>query len=173
MITIGIDNGQSGSIGIIAPGRVQFLKVPSVPYLHYGKKGTINRRLDRKAFDTILKEATGAFTQDVNYDDLRVVIERPVSMQYLNSTLPAHRFFEATIICFEDFDHGHGLGYEVVDSKLWQQAMLGDVTGKMLKKASKLRALQLYPQLKDAIYAHEDADGLLIAHFYHNTFQQK
>jgi hypothetical protein len=170
-ITVGIDNGQSGSIGILGAGRCVFEKIPTQAYLHYGKKGTIGQRLNRGALESLLEEHLE------NLEDrgwqvagrLHVFIERPFSGKFMNAVLPAHRFFEATIIVMEDMFAGAGLGYEVVDSGPWQKGVLGNVKGSAeLKKASLLRGIQLYPQFKDIITKHGDADGLLMAHHYHN-----
>jgi hypothetical protein len=176
-ITIGIDNGQSGSIGVIAPGRVSYLPVPTIPYLHYGKKGSIGKRLDRHRLRAILHEVVDLNGSAwVGFDNIRVFIERPFSGKFINAVVPAHRFFESTITVMEDFDleHKQSLGYEVVDSGAWQKSVLGNVSGSdALKLASKLRGVQLYPQLKDTIEAHGDADGLMIAHHYHNLNTRK
>lgn len=167
-LTIGIDNGQSGSIGIITPSATTFCATPTQDYLHYGKKGSISQRLDRAALHKMIWGACPLLPNSVTQVDasaVRVYIERPFSGKFMNAALPAHRFFEATIIVMEDL----GLGYEVVDSGPWQKAMLGNVSGSAeLKKASKLRGLQMYPQFKDFINKHKDADGLLIARHYHS-----
>ena len=171
-ITAAMDNGSTGSIGIITPSRVWFMPVPTQDYLHYGKKGSISKRLDREALRYALREAGAVYpgcTLDhewVGTDNIHIFLERPFSGRFINAVVPAHRFFESTIITLEDL----GLGYEVVDSRQWQLPMLGTkVKGSAeLKKASRLRGLQLYPQLKDAIEKQGDADGLLIAHHFHH-----
>lgn len=155
MTTIGIDNGSTGSIGILNADGAIFESIPTVEYLHYGKKGTISQRLDRQSLTNLVEDHVGK---------LRVFIERPFTGKFINAVIPAHRFFEATIITLEDLK----IGYEVIDSREWQTALLGPVKGSaFLKKASRLRGTQLYPQLTDAINSHGDADGLLIAHHYH------
>lgn len=165
-ITIGIDNGASGSIGIVGRGRVTYVPIPTKEYLHYGKAGKISERLDRAALELLLTQELNLRGHDFqNTSDIRIFIERPFSGKFINAVVPAHRFFEATIIVMEDLE----LGYEVVDSGKWQAAVLGDVHGSAeLKKASKLRGVQLYPSLADVITKHKDADGLLIARYYHN-----
>jgi hypothetical protein len=166
---IGIDNGASGSIGIIRDGvAVHFGPVPTQPYLHYGKKGSIGERLNRAELASIIRIAVHGFglctTESLaEWGRTRVYVERPFSGKFINAVVPAHRFFEATIITLEDL----GLGYEVVDSGVWQKPVLGAVSGsKELKLASRLRGIQLYPQFKDAITKQGDADGLLIAHHF-------
>ena len=171
---IGVDNGSTGSLGIFRDGTpVHFGPIPTQPYLHYGKGGTISNRLDRGALKRLLANApaselvgaTGATHRVLDLNKVRVYIERPFTgaPNMLKAMLSAHRFFEATIITLEDL----GLGYEVIDSGVWQKPVLGDVKGsKELKLASKLRGVQMYPQFKDAITEQGDADGLLIAHHF-------
>jgi hypothetical protein len=165
MLTIGIDNGSSGSLGIILNSQaVHFGPVPAQDYLHYGKKGSISKRLNREALSFLFHaQNIGQEEWDEFARSVRVFVERPFSGKFINAVVPAHRFFEATIITLEDL----GIGYEVVDSGPWQKALLGGVTGSPeLKKASKLRGIQLYPHLADSIKKHGDADGLLICHHY-------
>lgn len=170
MTTIGIDNGSTGSIGILTTEGALFESVPTQDYLHYGKKGTISKRLDRAALSHLLSPycvpqgSVAGVTRWIGRSNVRVFIERPFTGKFINAVIPAHRFFEATIIVLEDMQ----LGYEVVDSGAWQAALLGGVSGSaQLKRASKLRGEQLYPALKGAIKSQGDADGLLIAHHYH------
>ena len=156
---IGIDNGATGSIGIITDDTVLFAPIPTQPYLHYGKKGTLSHRLDRTALKALLKPFQG---------NGRVFIERPFTglPKMFHAVVSAHRFFEATLCTLEDLQ----LGHEVVDSQSWQKPVLGAVKGSQaLKLASRLRGIQLYPQFSALIAKHKDADGLLIAHryFYH------
>lgn len=157
MTIIGIDNGASGSVGIIRDGAaVHFGPVPTQDYLHYGKKGTISQRLDRAALKTLLDPYSLLLS-------VRVYVERPFTAgpRMMNAAISAARFFEATIITLEDL----GLGYEVIDSGVWQKPILGNVKGSAeLKHASKLRGLQQYPPWRDAIVKQGDADALLIAH---------
>lgn len=162
-VTVGIDNGSTGSVGIIGPNGAIFEKVPTQPYLHYGKKGSIGQRLDRAALINLI---LGQIDKPTEIANVRAYIERPFSGRFINSVVPAHRFFEATIIVMEDLK----IGYEVVDSREWQPPILGNVkTSAKLKLASELRGVQLYPQLRDAIKSHGEADGLLIAHFFHHN----
>ena len=154
---IGIDNGSTGTIGIISPSGAKFIETPIKESLHYGKKGGLIKRLDRQAFRELLST--------LNPIDTVVRIERPFTgaPMMIQAMLHAHRFFESTICVLEDM----GFGYEVVDSGTWQKPTLGDVKGSAeLKKASKLRGIQLYPQFEALIKKHGDADGLLISHYF-------
>lgn len=163
-VTIGIDNGATGSIGILIDGQAPvFEEVPTGLSLHYGKKGTKTHRLDRVRFKELL--LTSMEELDLRSGaSARVFLERPFTGRFINSVLPAHRFFEATMIVLEDL----GFGFEVVDSGTWQKSILGNVKGSAeLKQASRLRGVQLYPALATNITQHGDADGLLMAHHYH------
>lgn len=161
--TIAIDNGTSGTIGILtgASGPATFCKMPSKEALHYSKKGNTHRRIDVPQLVALLtpfhvKHAARAF------------VERPFTAgpMFVNSMLLAARAFEATCIALEQV----GIGYEVVDSRTWQKTMLPGVTGSAaLKKASLLRGSQMYPEYAKVIKTHGDADGLLMAHYFHNS----
>lgn len=158
---IGIDNGATGTIGIITPDKTHFFETPTAPYLHYGKRGSVSNRIDRKELTRLIREALDG----IDYTSVRVMIERPFTAgpMMIKAMLGAHRCFEATICVLEDL----GLGYEVIDSAEWQAPSLGEVKGSAeLKKASMLRGLQMYPQFADLIKRHKDADGLLIAHHF-------
>jgi len=158
---IGIDNGATGTIGIITPDKTFFFETPTAPYLHYGKRGSVSNRIDRKELTRLIREALDG----IDYTSVRVMIERPFTAgpMMIKAMLAAHRCFEATICALEDL----GLGYEVIDSAEWQAPSLGAVKGSAeLKKASMLRGLQMYPQFSTLIKSHKDADGLLIAHHF-------
>ena len=165
MTIIGIDNGQSGTIGIMRDGQaVCFVETPTMDTLHYGKKGKISQRLDRGALRNLLIHHAdiNAMGGEVK---ARAYVERPFTggAMMINAMLSARSFYEATIITLEDL----GIGYEVVDSGEWQKALLGAVKGSAeLKKASMLRGIQLFPQYAEAIRKHGDADGLLISYHY-------
>jgi hypothetical protein len=160
-MVIGIDNGSTGSIGILSKDGATFEAIPTQDYLHYGKKGSLGKRLHRMGLINLIQSRF-----DLIRTKVRVYVERPFSGKFINAVVPAHRFFEATIITLEDLE----LGYEVVDSGVWQKPILGHVSGSAnLKKASKLRGIQLYPSLAKAITEHGDADGLLIAHHFSRT----
>lgn len=177
-VIVGIDNGASGTVAILVDGRpIHFGSVPTVPYLHYGKRGSMGQRLDRSALRATLgslrydsanpqerwPDAHPEHPRTATSPFVQVFVERPFSGRFMNAVLPAHRFFEATIITLEDL----GLGYEVVDSGTWQKPTLGNVKGSAnLKLASKLRGIQLYPEWSTVIAKHGDADGLLIAHHF-------
>lgn len=155
--TIGIDNGSTGSIGIIGPDYQSFTVMPTKKSL-LGKAGKIVKRVDVNALMELLMPhatAPGVYSY----------VERPFTGRFLNAVLPAQRAFEAVLIALEL----SGIGYTVIDSKEWQLAVLGKIKGSaLLKEASKLRATQMYPAFTIDITRHGDADGLLMAHHYHH-----
>jgi hypothetical protein len=159
---IGIDNGSTGTIGILSDQHPpRFFPVPVKECAHYGrsKKGT-TQRLDRGTLAFMLKQ------EGHDPATVRVFLERPFTGKFLNAVLPAHRFFEATLCVLEDL----GLGRQTVDSRDWQKSFFPETQGSAeLKRASMLRGIEMYPQFAVQIRKHGDADGLLIAHrFFYN-----
>ncbi len=157
-ITVSIDNGVTGSIGILCENTATFFATPTKEELHYSKAGKVNRRVDVKE----LMLALAPFKQNS-----KAYLERPFtgSPMMINTALLSARAYEATAIALEQL----GVGYITVDSKEWQATQLPGVKGSAnLKKASRLRGIQLYPSLASYITAHGDADGLLMARHYHN-----
>lgn len=149
---IGIDNGTSGSYSIIAPNWVAFGSMPTKKSI-LGKKERVISRIDVQELNLLLVRAMGG----------KAYLERPFTGRFLNAVLPAQRAFEAVLIALENLS----IPYEVIDSKVWQKPILGDIKGSAnLKEASRRKGIELYPDLKDMIEAHGDADGLLIAHHF-------
>ncbi len=160
-ITIGVDNGSSGSIAIISPDGSIFEPMPTKKAL-MGKKGKVVKRIDHEKLGDILTPYIGSPVTT----EIRAFIERPFtgSPMMINTCVLSARAFEAVLIVLELA----GIGYTVVDSKEWQKALLGAVRGSAaLKEASGLRGAEIYPAHAKTIEDHGDADGLLIAHHYH------
>lgn len=158
-VTIGIDNGCTGTIGIFAADGMLFETVPHKEHLQ-GRAGKVIKRIDHAALDHLLRPL--AFGQT----PVHAFVERPFTGKFLNAVLPGQRAFEAVLVVLEQL----AIGYDVVDSKDWQKPVLGAVKGSAnLKRASWLRGAQLYPQFAEQIKAHGDADGLLIAHHFHHN----
>ena len=154
---IGIDNGVTGSIGIIMPNRAYFDPTPNKKELSYTKKKQNITRIDVVALEEDIGSVCSTFK-------IRVAIERPlVNPGMFKATLSAVRALEATLIVLERL----GAGYEYIDSKEWQKALLPNgVSGTTeLKKASMDIGKRLYPHLSKEIDKQKDADGLLIAHY--------
>ena len=152
---IGIDNGVTGTIGIVGEDiQPQIYHTPVKKELNYTKKKDNITRLDAKGFADILKQ--------FNATDVMVVMERPmVNPTRFKATTSALRCFEAELTLIEHF----GFPYCYVDSKDWQKELLpkGIKGADEQKKASKDIGKRLFPQLAD--FKHGDFDGLLIAEY--------
>jgi len=159
--SIGIDNGISGTIGIINQDEIKFLSTPIKTEQNYTKKkGNISRIDFRKMFE-ILKPYK---------DDSFIMLERPlVNPGRFKATASALRALEATLIVIEILKIPH----QYLDSKPWQRELLpkGTKGEAELKKASCDIGKRLFPQFSDFISKHKDADGILIAE-YCRRFQQ-
>ncbi|MBT7928475.1 hypothetical protein HN682_00965 [Candidatus Peregrinibacteria bacterium] len=156
MIYIGLDNGVSGSIGIVKDnGRYNFYKVPCFVEQNYTKaKGNISR-IDHKAFHKLLKP--------YSKKTCKIFLERPmVNPGRFKATVSALRALESCLIVVETL----GIPHEYIDSKEWQKAILPKgVSGDELKKASLDIGCRLFPKRKTRITSHKDADGILIAEY--------
>jgi hypothetical protein len=153
MIHIGIDNGVSGSIGIInSEGNVvNYLHTPIKKELNYTKTKQWLNRIDGIA----LSEALANYSIEKAF----VYIERPmVNPGRFRATVSALRALEATLIVIESLR----LPYRYIDSKEWQKALLpAGLEREELKKASLQVGQRLFPQIN--FKGFTDADGLLIA----------
>lgn len=153
-VYIGIDNGVTGTIGIVSEEFLFFEETPVKIEQSYTKKRQNITRISVHLFKTLLS----------SYIDNRnslCIIERPmVNPTRFKATLSAMRCLEATLVCLEDLF----IPYMYVDSKEWQKEMLNNPDKKSdLKKLSCDYGIRLFPIYKDLISKHKDADGLLIA----------
>lgn len=156
---IGIDNGVSGTMGMIATGpnvplAAHYVKTPVKSQQNYTKKAANITRVDGSKLLSLLKMVTpGA--------EVHVMMERPmVNPKMFQATISAVRALEATQTIIETL----GYPYSFEDSKAWQKELLPIGTkGEALKEASLQVAQRLYPG--KLIKGHKDADGLLIAHY--------
>ncbi len=151
---IGIDNGVSGSVGIINGKEVRYIHTSIKRELNYTKvKKWLNRIDGILLFDILqyYKESS----------NLMVYIERPlVNPKMFNSTLSAIRALESTLIVLERLQYP----YQYVDSKEWQKELLpSGLKGPELKEASLQVAKRLFPKID--FKGFDDGDGLLIAEF--------
>jgi len=169
MVYIGIDNGITGSIGIINGDKTRYYKMPIKPTLNYQKTKIKHiNRIDTKKLKEILLENTTA----ENFEKLatRTLIERPmVNTQRFEATTSALRALEAVLITLEEV----GIGYEFIDSKEWQRKLLPymqcskEEFSRKIKEISLERAKQIFPTLDFADF--KDGDGLLIAWYANLT----
>lgn len=153
---IGIDNGVSGTIGIITiAGRNLsfFHKIPVFRQLDYVKRKRHIHRVDTKVLESLLKP----------FENAQIMIERPmVNPHRFRASVSAIRALEATLIVVESL----GFPYQYVDSRDWQKVLLPrGCGGKELKHASRDIGLRLFPDYHEQIRDHGDADGLLIAEY--------
>jgi hypothetical protein len=150
---VGIDNGVSGSVGIIyEDGTYEFFVTPVKKEQDYTKaKKMINRVQPLELAELFKFVGEGSM----------VMIERPmINSTRFNASMSAIRCFEATITILETL----GLPYQVEDSKAWQKALLPvGITGDDLKTASKSVGNRLFPNTK--LILHPDCDGMLIANY--------
>ncbi len=160
---IGIDNGVSGSIGIIRGEESWFLNTPSKSEQNYTKKKAIVTRIDHALLTSIL---------EAYKDNCFVMLERPmVNPQRFQATTSALRALESTLIVIENLK----LPISYIDSKAWQKLLLpsGIKGSDELKKASMDIGCRLFPQHAELIKKHKDADGMLIAEYCRRIYEPK
>ncbi len=164
MIYIGIDNGSTGSIGIINGDNVSYMCTPVKYELNYQKSA--NKHINRIDFNGLMSILSpySIIPSSQNPGVCKIGLERPmVDPRHFNATTSALRAFEATLIVIEQLS----IGFEYIDSKGWQKMLLpaGIKGSKDLKKASLQIGSQLFPHLSEEIKKRGDADGILIAEF--------
>ncbi|MFA5753900.1 MAG: hypothetical protein WC905_00880 [Patescibacteria group bacterium] len=155
-ISIGIDNGISGTIGIIEENSSRFINTPTVSEQNYTKKKANITRIDFEEMLKILGPYKGV--------NCFALLERPmVNPQRFQATTSALRALEATLIVLEYLKLPHAY----IDSKEWQKSLLprGVKGTDELKRASLDIGCRLFPQHETLIKHHKDADGILIAEY--------
>lgn len=155
---IGIDNGVTGSIGIISELGNDFSSTPVVMQQNYTKKkGNIGRLVSRSFSDYLVLN-----THNI-YESI-AIIERPmVNSARFMASLSAVRCLEAQLNVLESLE----IPYMYIDSKEWQKKLLpkGTKGTADLKKASLDIGTRLFPEFKDQFKKQKDADGMLIAEY--------
>jgi len=156
---IAIDNGVTGTIAFIHnSGTSSFFKIPAFEQKNYTKaKGDITRIKFRELLqDFKVLEQHKPF----------VIIERPmVNPGRFKATISALRALEAVQIAVEYFQYP----YEFVDSKQWQRQFFPSATKDKKHTTAELKnfsveyGLRYFPEHKDLILKHSDADSLLMA----------
>ena len=153
-VWMGIDNGVSGSIGIItSDSEVNFIHTPIKKCLNYTKEKKFLNRIDFTSLVDILADYSAC--------EIHAIIERPlVNPMMFNASASALRAYEATVIALEESE----ISYEVIDSKEWQKELLPHGLHKEeLKIASLDVAKRLFPKLD--FKGFKDGDGILIAEY--------
>ena len=149
---IGIDNGTTGTIAIyVGKKLVDFMLTPAFVQQSYTHEINNVSRIDVREMLTLLaKYNKNSFA----------VLERPMSdpTRY-TASMTALRAYEATIVTLELC----GINYLVIDSKRWQRHYLKGSSGAGLKHDCAKLAIKLYPQYKELIDHHGDADAIFIA----------
>ena len=167
MIIIGMDNGVSGSIGIIQDdGSYEFYKTPTKSTISYTKVVQHITRIDFIRLKELLLGCVGTRT------DVKVFLERPmVNPGMFKATVSALRALEATLIVIEYLKYS----LEYIDSKQWQKELLPSGTkGPIeLKKASLEIGKRLFPTVDWVGSKFKDADGILIAEWGRKQFFKK
>lgn len=161
ILYLGIDNGVSGSIGILdeTGSVVRFNLTPVREELNYQKDKKKVTRLDFPGFLQFLQGLRNEFPDHT----IRAVLETPfVNPGNFVATATSLRCFEATIIALEQA----GISRQYITSGDWQKKLLPGVKGRVdLKKASRDVGTRMFPQFGDAIKKQKDADGLLITEY--------
>lgn len=155
---IGIDNGISGSIGIIFDNEIIYLHTPIKKELNYTKTKQWLHRVDGKELKKIL----------LSYSDIiNIAIERPmINPGRFKATVSAIRALEATLIVIEDLQ----LPYQYIDSREWQKELLPkDLEKEELKIASLQIGKRMFPKIDFKGFL--DADGLLIAAYISKIYK--
>lgn len=150
---VGIDNGVTGSIGIVySSGAYEFYKTPVFITASYTKEVKYIHRIDWVALKKLIPNNSYVF------------LERPmINPRAWTATQSALRALESTLIVFEML----GVVYTYIDSKEWQQQFISSaiIGHEDMKEASKIVAMELFPQCIHEIAKHGDGDGLLIAQY--------
>lgn len=165
-VFIGIDNGVTGSIGIINSSNnnqvIDFIETPVFSEQNYTKTKANITRIDTKQLLQLL-------TPYANNENCIAYLERPmVNPGRFKATVSALRALEATLCVLENLNIAH----LYIDSKEWQKALLPvGCHGEELKRASIDIGCRLFPMHKDSIKKHKDADGILIAEYCRQKFR--
>lgn len=157
-VFIGIDNGVSGSIGIISPEGTFFFKTPTFSEQDYVKKKANITRIEINELYIELKKMTDGYKPE----QIQVALERPmVNPTRFKASISAVRALEATLTVIESLE----FPYQFEDSKAWQKMLLpsGIKGTPELKKASLDIGNRLFPQHSEN--EHKDRDGMLIAEY--------
>lgn len=164
MITIGIDNGVSGTLAAFKGDKLidfkeSFTKKWLKPTVK--TKASYMTRIDVPALMDWLRNVIK------ENDNVRIIIERYMTDQRrLHATLSSHHAQEATMIAIELL----GIPYMTIDSSVWQKREIPGVKGsEFLKLASKEKCVAEFPKFKKLIEKHGDGDAILIAKTFINN----
>jgi len=169
-VYIGIDNGTTGSIGVIKGDKSKFFLPPIYREQSYTKHEAYINRVDPFILCERLKKITK------NASAVFILIERPVTGMQVKTMASGMRALEATLIGIKM------AGLEInayLDSREWQKVMLPGIKGSdKLKAASRKVGCKLFPEHRELIKRTNtkdrdtgDADGLLMAEYCRRRFK--
>ena len=165
-MTIFIDNGTTGTIGAVSEkGKaLLFEEMPIVKQQDYTKAKKNVSRIDGSKLTTMLRDL--ATEHEGDEEAIYAYLERPmINPTRFTASICAVRALEATMTVLESLC----IGYQFVDSKEWQRGLLPS-SGKKgtdsatLKKESHDIGIRMFPQYKELVDKHKDADGILGAY---------
>lgn len=160
-IYVGIDNGVTGSIGVIYNNSYSFKKLPIKSEQSYTKT---KQNITRIEFAEMLAELASIKAESLKKNcGIFCLIERPmVNPGRFKATISALRALESVLICLEKVQ----ISFQYIDSKEWQKVLLPKgIEKEQLKKASCDVACRLFPEFKENIIKHKDGDSLLMAEY--------
>lgn len=160
MIYIGLDNGVTGSVGIIIDDMAIYKPTPVRKCLNYTKAKSWITRVDGPLLENFLRDFSGRPCQ--------CLIERPmVNPGRWKATVSALRALETTQTVLE----GLKIPYAFLDSKEWQKKLLpAGLEKEELKLASLQVGMRLFPKVDWKKF--KDADGLLIAEYARRFYEK-
>ena len=166
-IYVGVDNGVTGSIGIIFPEGKQpvMYQTPTFTEQNYTKTKANISRLDVNKFQEILETELSEYLNNPEHT-IEMIVERPmVNPARLTASISAVRCLEATLIAISKYSN---ISFRYCDSKEWQKIVLpsGVKGSNELKKVSKDIGIRLFKNCQDVINKQKDADSLLIAYWF-------
>ena len=157
-----IDNGTTGSIGYYDGSGSEFMLTPIKKEQDYTKAKKTISRIDSGLLFSILADLTMKNPKE----NLMAVMERPlINPVRFTTSVVAARAFEATLVVIEQMN----LPHMFCDSKEWQRGLLPSsgqkgVDSATLKKESADIGIRFFPQHRETILKHKDADGILGAY---------
>ena len=159
---IGIDNGTSGTIGILGKHNNLFIETPIIKEQSYTKKKEMISRVDINRLYEVLTKAMEY--EECEPSECMVIMERPlINPGMFKTSMNASRTLEAELCVVEMLSIPH----VYIDSRQWQRELLpqGIKGSAELKKASKDIGIRIFPAHTELIARHKDADGILIAYW--------
>ena len=174
-VYIGIDNGVTGSIGIITTSDNQKTGTSFFPQITFSEQDYTKKKKNITRINFLaLSKALWKYVAKA--DEVYIMMERPmVNPTRFTPSTSALRAMEACLntILFLQKKKGQIFGFRWVDSKEWQRKFLtSGIKGPAeLKKNSLQLGKKRYPKWAGAIDKQKDADGLFIAEFCRSEFE--